>query len=292
MNLAKVARFPLFIVLIVFFFAAYLPSYAQIKPKVLILQSQDQREDISPLVVDANLVVSRLESLPPSFKEFKKSKDWKRIQKEENPDYCFYYETGFRGWKLWEGSSDFVVWSGQNSEKLSQYWKREIFLKNLLRIRSEEALDVQIEVSQAVGLKETGGAKLGEDMFFEFVFRSATLPNIYVTMFLWERDGYITQLFPNRYDTNPLVKTNQEWRFPNPDTPKKYKMVASEPIGEDTILLITSQAPFPSLPEGSLNGIYLREKETNQATKGIKRELLDRKLNFKLNRYILEVNEK
>lgn len=207
MNLAKVARFPLFIVLFVFFFAAFLPSYAQTKTKVLILQSQDLKEEISPLVVDANLVVSRLEGLPPSFKEFKKSKDWKRIQKEEKPDYCFYYETGFRGWKLWEGSSDFVVWSGQNAEQLSQYWKREIFLKNLLRIRSEEALDVQIEVSQALGLKETGGAKLGEDMFFEFVFRSATLPNIYVTMFLWERDGYITQLFPNRYDSNPLVKT-------------------------------------------------------------------------------------
>jgi hypothetical protein len=88
------------------------------------------------------------------------------------------------------------------------------------------------------------GARIGESIELEFVYRSKTKKNGYLTIYLFTTDGMVAQIFPNKYDTNNLLNPNDNYKFPTSNATKKYKLEASTPVGNDRLLLIITEKPL------------------------------------------------
>jgi hypothetical protein len=88
------------------------------------------------------------------------------------------------------------------------------------------------------------GARIGESIELEFVYRSKTKKNGYLTIYLFTTDGMVAQIFPNKYDTNNLLNPNDNYKFPTSNATKKYKLEASTPVGNDRLLLIITEKPI------------------------------------------------
>ena len=89
------------------------------------------------------------------------------------------------------------------------------------------------------------GARVGESIELEFVYRSKSKKNGYLSIFLFTTDGTIAQIFPNKYDPDNLLLPNDNYKFPTSRAKKPYKIEASPPIGNDRLILILSENPLP-----------------------------------------------
>ncbi len=181
-------------------------------------------------------------------------------------------------------------WNANWENEFSGIWKRELNLKEILRAKPEGKSKFKIEIRNALGTKENGGAKLGEELFLEILVRSEEKESCFFSLLHFDPLGNVTQLFPNKFSPDGKVMTNQEFRFPSLDLPKKYKLIASEPIGDDTLVLLASELPI-SFASKQVSGIYQTSSNANSVTKGIKRQLALRTFDFTSKRIVLEVHE-
>jgi hypothetical protein len=85
------------------------------------------------------------------------------------------------------------------------------------------------------------GAHVGESIELEFVYRSKTKKQGYLSIYLFTTDGMIAQIFPNKYDSDNLLNPNDNYKFPTQSASKPYKLEAAPPVGNDRIVLIISQ---------------------------------------------------
>lgn len=119
------------------------------------------------------------------------------------------------------------------------------------------------------------GAKIGESIELEFVYRSKTKKNGYLTIYLFTTDGMIAQIFPNKYDTNNLLNPNDNYKFPTSNATKKYKLEASTPVGNDRLMLIVTEKSLLFSNENVKNYGHLSvlQKNKKQELNRIKQEL-------------------
>ena len=119
------------------------------------------------------------------------------------------------------------------------------------------------------------GARIGESIELEFVYRSKTKKNGYLTIYLFTTDGMIAQIFPNKYDTNNLLNPNDNYKFPTSNATKKYKLEASTPVGNDRIMLIVTERPLLFSNDNVKNYGHLSvlQKNKKQELSRIKQEL-------------------
>lgn len=88
------------------------------------------------------------------------------------------------------------------------------------------------------------GARIGESIELEFVYRSKTKKIGYLTIYLFTTDGMIAQIFPNKYDTNNILNPNDNYKFPTQNAIKPYKLEAVPPVGNDRLVLIITEKSF------------------------------------------------
>ncbi|HNK91554.1 MAG TPA: DUF4384 domain-containing protein [Leptospiraceae bacterium] len=159
-------------------------------------------------------------------------------------------------------------WNDKSSQEFLTILEREKSLQELANLKSAGKKDYKIEVTNAIGSKENGGVKIGDEIKIEFIVKSKKEKYAYVTILVYGQDGSITQLFPNKYQSDNKIETNIDFSFPPPDAPKKYKLIASQPIGEDTMVIIASDSSV-ALEDGSPLGIYFGNTKSLKGTKGI-----------------------
>lgn len=186
-------------------------------------------------------------------------------------------------WKRWEDGS---------LQELLSVLEKEKSLLELANLKSAGKKDYKIEIVNAIGSKDNGGAVLGDELKLEFVVRSKKENFAYITILVYGQDGSITQLFPNKYQSDNKIATNTEFKFPPPDAPKKYKLIASQPVGEDTMVVIASDSSV-ALEDGTPQGIYFGNTKSLKGTKGITIQL-DKTgtVKYDVNRIVFEIKGK
>lgn len=211
--------------------------------------------------------------------------------------YLVLVEKGSNGFRIVHTQSSRIIgsWPGLNdisSREFLAVLEREKSLQELANLKSPGKRDYKIEITNAVGSKDNGGAVIGDELWVEFIIRSKQEKYAYVTILVYGQDGSITQLFPNKYQSDNKVETNKEFAFPPPDAPKKYKLIASTPIGEDTMVVIASDSSV-ALENASPLGIYMGSTKSLSGTKGITLQL-DKtgKTKYDVNRIVFETKEK
>jgi hypothetical protein len=186
----------------------------------------------------------------------------------------------------WSGYSD------SSSEELLAILEREKAFQELANLKSSGKRDYKIEVTNAVGSKDNGGAAIGEELRVEFIIRSKQEKFAYVTILVYGQDGSVVQLFPNKYQSDNKTATNTEFVFPAVDSPKKYKLLASTPVGEDTMIVIASDSSV-SLEDAIPQGIYKGNTKSLIGTKGITLQLdKSGKMKYDVSRVIFAIREK
>lgn len=211
--------------------------------------------------------------------------------------YLVLVEKGSSSFKLVHTQSARILgsWSGLNdvsTEELLTILEREKAFQELANLKSSGKRDYKIELTNAVGSRENGGAAIGDELKIEFIVRSKEEKFTYITILVYGQDGSVTQLFPNKYQADNKIATNTEFAFPPPDAPKKYKLLASTPVGEDTMVVIASDSPV-GLDNASPQGIYKGNSKSLLGTKGITLQL-DKTGNRKydVSRIIFAIREK
>lgn len=211
--------------------------------------------------------------------------------------YLILVEQGSSTFKLVHTQSSRILgsWSSQSNtsiEELLTILEREKALQELASLKSSGKRDYKIEVTNAVGSKENGGAVIGDELKVELIVRSKQEKFAYVTILVYGQDGSITQLFPNKYQSDNKIATNTEFTFPPPDAPKKYKLLASNPVGEDTMIVIVADTSV-GLENASPMGIYKGSSKSLLGTKGITLQL-DKtgKMKYDITRIVFAIREK
>ena len=204
--------------------------------------------------------------------------------------YLVLVEKGSTSFRIVHTQSSRIIgsWTGLNdtsSQEFLAVLEREKSLQELANLKSPGKRDYKIEITNALGSKDNGGAVIGDELRVEFIIRSKQEKYAYVTILVYGQDGSITQ-------SNNKVETNKEFAFPPPDAPKKYKLIASTPIGEDTMVVIASDSSV-ALENGVSQGIYTGSTKSLLGTKGITLQL-DKtgKTKYDVNRIVFETREK
>jgi hypothetical protein len=184
------------------------------------------------------------------------------------------------------------AWNETSSQEFLAILEREKALQELANLKSPGKRDYKIEITNAVGSKDNGGAVLGDELRLEFIIRSKQEKFAYVTILVYGQDGSVTQLFPNKYQSDNKIPTNSEFAFPPTDAPKKYKLIASNPVGEDTLVVIASDSSV-ALDNATPQGIYIGNSKSLSGTKGITLQLdKSGKVKYDVNRITFEIREK
>lgn len=183
-------------------------------------------------------------------------------------------------------------YTDSSSQEFLSILEREKALQELANLKSPGKRDYKIEITNAVGSKDNGGSVIGDELKLEIIVRSKKEQYAYLTILVYGQDGSITQLFPNKYQSDNKIATNTEFVFPPANAPKKYKLIASTPIGEDTMVVIASDSSV-ALENASPLGIYMSSTKSLLGTKGIALQL-DKtgKVKYDVNRIVFETREK
>ncbi|MCB1141499.1 MAG: DUF4384 domain-containing protein [Leptospiraceae bacterium] len=205
-------------------------------------------------------------------------------------------ETG-KNFRLVHSGSSKILGSWPNLrtdsiEDLIQLLEKEKSLQELARLQSSRKNDFEIEITNSVGSRDMGGAKFGDELFLEMIVNSKTEKYTYITILVYGQDGSVMQLFPNKYQSDNKVETNKEFQFPAADSPKKYKLIASPPAGEDTLVIIASNTPTVMDDKASTLGIYKGSENSFSQTKGISLQLDKTNSKYGIERVIFEIREK
>ncbi len=211
--------------------------------------------------------------------------------------YLVLVEKGSNSFRIVHTQSSRIIgswsaWSEAASQEFLSVLEREKALQELANLKSPGKRDYKIEITNAVGSKDNGGAAIGDELRIELIIRSKQEKFAYITILVYGQDGSVTQLFPNKYQSDNKVSTNTEFAFPPADAPKKYKLLASTPIGEDTMVVIASDSSI-ALENAAPQGIYIGSSKSLTGTKGITLQL-DKtgKAKYDVNRIVFETREK
>jgi hypothetical protein len=136
------------------------------------------------------------------------------------------------------------------------------------------------------------GARIGDSIELEFVYRSKTKKVGYLTIYLFTTDGMIAQIFPNKYDTNNILNPNDNYKFPTQNAIKPYKLEAAPPVGNDRLVLIITQKSFSFSPNNIKNYGHLLVllKNKSEELKKITEELKSTE-SFGLYEIVLDIKE-
>lgn len=102
------------------------------------------------------------------------------------------------------------------------------------------------KISDVFSKAEVGkeGARVGESIELEYVYRSKNKKEGYLTIYLFTTDGTVAQVFPNKFEPDNKLKPNESYKFPSPNAKKSYRLEASPPVGNDRLILIISPMPL------------------------------------------------
>ncbi len=136
------------------------------------------------------------------------------------------------------------------------------------------------------------GARIGDSIELEFVYRSKTKKVGYLTIYLFTTDGMIAQIFPNKYDTNNILNPNDNYKFPTQNALKPYKLEAAPPVGNDRLVLIITQKSFSFSPNNIKNygHLIVLLKNKSEELKKITEELKSTE-SFGLYEIVLDIKE-
>lgn len=136
------------------------------------------------------------------------------------------------------------------------------------------------------------GARIGDSIELEFVYRSKAKKVGYLTIYLFTTDGMIAQIFPNKYDTNNILNPNDNYKFPTQNAIKPYKLEAAPPVGNDRLVLIITQKSFSFSPNNIKNygHLIVLLKNKSEELKKITEELKSTE-SFGLYEIVLDIKE-
>ncbi len=211
-------------------------------------------------------------------------------------------------------NSDYIIELSSNSFKFTRK-KKNILLGSF--DYSTESLkefssmvDAEAGYSRLISLKNNGnndykinelfskaeqgkeGARIGDSIELEFVYRSKTKKVGYLTIYLFTTDGMIAQIFPNKYDTNNILNPNDNYKFPTQNALKPYKLEAAPPVGNDRLVLIITQKSFSFSPNNIKNygHLIVLLKNKSEELKKITEELKSTE-SFGLYEIVLDIKE-
>jgi len=163
-------------------------------------------------------------------------------------------------------NSDYIIELSSNSFKFTRKKKNVLlgsFDYSTASLKEFSSMvDAEAGYSRLISLKNNGnndykinelfskaeqgkeGARIGDSIELEFVYRSKTKKVGYLTIYLFTTDGMIAQIFPNKYDTNNILNPNDNYKFPTQNAIKPYKLEAAPPVGNDRLVLIITQKSF------------------------------------------------
>ncbi len=186
----------------------------------------------------------------------------------ENKKADYILNVSQNSFKLLKAKSNIVLNSFDYKEssysEFSDLLDAESGYNELIELKNSGSNDYKL--SDIFSKAELGkeGARIGESIEIEFVYRSKTKKNGYLTIYLFTTDGTIAQIFPNKYDTNSLLKPNDNYKFPTPNATKKYTIEASTPVGNDRLVLIITEKPLLFSTENVKNYGHLSVLQNNK----------------------------
>jgi len=211
-------------------------------------------------------------------------------------------------------NSDYIIELSSNSFKFTRKKKNVLlgsFDYSTASLKEFSSMvDAEAGYSRLISLKNNGnndykinelfskaeqgkeGARIGDSIELEFVYRSKTKKVGYLTIYLFTTDGMIAQIFPNKYDTNNILNPNDNYKFPTQNAIKPYKLEAAPPVGNDRLVLIITQKSFSFSPNNIKNygHLIVLLKNKYEELKKITEELKSTE-SFGLYEIVLDIKE-
>ncbi|MCB1157863.1 MAG: DUF4384 domain-containing protein [Leptospiraceae bacterium] len=213
--------------------------------------------------------------------------------------YFVVFEKNSVAFKLIESETAKVLGSWDSYTKRSlnqllQILEINACLYELLSLKSGKyKSDIEIYDVFSIASEEYEGVVFNEKINIEYKLRSKK-QKVYITILAYFSDGTLIQLFPNRFHKDNLLESNKEHKFPPENTPEAYNLLAGEPAGVDTVILIASESPV-GLPSNYLEKFDIYSGTTTNkvhATKGMRISLEKIKGKYDIQRIRILVKDK
>ena len=177
--------------------------------------------------------------------------------------------------------------SQKNITSISKILEKENSIQELLLTSEGISKDYEIRIHKFPSLPSDKTIKLGDEINFSLEVLSKTEKKVYLTIFVYSSDGTMTQIFPNQFQPKNQIDTNTNFSFPKKNIPDQYKIIASEPTGEDQFIFIATKVKL-KFGDENYEGYQAFEEEVLLQSKGVKLQL-DKQKNYSLKKMKLTI---
>jgi hypothetical protein len=177
--------------------------------------------------------------------------------------------------------------SQKNINSIGKILEKENSIRELLHSSDGKSKDYEIRIHKFPSLPSDKTIKLGDEITFSLEVISKTEKKVHLTIFVYRSDGTMIQIFPNQFQPKNQIDTNSNFSFPNKNIPDKYKIIASEPTGEDQYIFIASKDKL-KLGVENYEGYQTFDEEMLLQSKGVKLQL-DKQKNYSLKKMKLTI---
>jgi len=214
----------------------------------------------------------------------------------ENSNSDYIIELSFNSFKFTRKKKNVLLgsfdYSTASLKEFSSMVDAEAGYSRLISLKNNGNNDYKINELFSKAEQGKEGARIGDSIELEFVYRSKTKKMGYLTIYLFTTDGMIAQIFPNKYDTNNILNPNDNYKFPTQNAIKPYKLEAAPPVGNDRLVLIITQKSFSFSPNNTKNygHLIVLLKNKYEELKKITEELKSTE-SFGLYEIVLDIKE-
>lgn len=174
--------------------------------------------------------------------------------------------------------------SQKNINSICKILEKENSIRELLNSSEGNSKDYEIKIHK---FPSDNSIKIGEEIKFSLEVFSKSEKKVHLTIFVFSSDGTMIQIFPNQFQPKNQIETNQYFSFPSNNIPDKYKIIASEPLGEDQYIFIASKEKL-KLGDENYEGYQTFEEEIFMQSKGVRLQL-EKQQNYSLKKMKLTI---
>ncbi len=158
--------------------------------------------------------------------------------------------------------------SYKNISTMTKLLEREYSIKELISKTEKESKDFYFKIINFPSISDNKNLKVNDEIKFSLEVKSLKKRKLFLNIFVYSTDGSMTRIFPNSFQKNNLISTNEIFEFPNSLIPKEYKLVATPPVGEDQYIFIASENKL-LLDENKSDSYQVFEENISEITKGV-----------------------
>lgn len=179
--------------------------------------------------------------------------------------------------------------SYKNINLMIKLLEREYSIKEILSLSEKESKEFYFKIIEFPSITNQKTLKINDEIKFSFEVKSLKKRKVYLNIFVFSTDGSMTQIFPNSFQKNNLISTNEIFKFPNSLIPNEFKLVATEPVGEDQYIFIASENKL-LIDEKKTDSYQVFEEDISEVAKAVSFQL-EKKGNLSIKKMKVEIIE-